>query len=110
MPSWWFTTVACFLTLVEQHRRWPPEWLQAYVAMVPKSSGGTRPQDQRPITVPELVYRFRVKGTITPGSHSPVLFLLSDAATSFRSKRGTLQAAQVVADLVEHCRRENSEL
>jgi len=85
MPSWWFAAVARLLSLVEQQRRWPPEWLHAYVAMVPKSSGGVRPQDQRPITALELVYRVWAKGTIVSWSPTLEQFVLSDAAFGFGS-------------------------
>ena len=31
--------------------------LLGYVALIPKASGGTRPQDQRPIAVLDVLYR-----------------------------------------------------
>ena len=36
--------------------------MKAYVAMIPKASGGTRPQDQRPITVWDVIYRIWANG------------------------------------------------
>ena len=64
LPSPWHDAVARLLALVEAAGRWPAEWLQAYVAMIPKASGGSRPRDQRPITVLEVMYRIWSKGTV----------------------------------------------
>ena len=56
--------VSDLLTLVEREGHWPVELLSAYVAMIPKASGGSRPQDQRPITVLDVLYRLWAKGII----------------------------------------------
>ena len=58
------SAVARFLTLVETSGTWPTEWLDAYVVMIPKAAEGSRPQDQRPITVLEVMYRVWSKGVV----------------------------------------------
>jgi hypothetical protein len=57
-------SVARLLTFIEDTGDWPAEWLDAYVAMIPKASGGSRPRDQRPITVLDLLYRIWAKGIV----------------------------------------------
>lgn len=71
LPVLWHGVIARLLSLVESDGRWPSEWLDAYVSMIPKSSGGTRPQDQRPITVLDLLYRVWAKGVVL--AWTPVL-------------------------------------
>ena len=61
MPEARAASIARLLSLVEEQGRWPQNWLDAYVAMIPKASGGSRPQDQRPITVLEVLYRLWAK-------------------------------------------------
>jgi hypothetical protein len=41
LPECWAAAVARPLTLVEADGYWTDEWLQAYVAMIPKASGGS---------------------------------------------------------------------
>ena len=48
--------VTDLLDLIETSEEWPKELIQAYVTMITKASGGTRPQDQRPSTVLDVVY------------------------------------------------------
>ena len=110
LPSPWPEAVARLLNLVESERRWPSSWLEAYVAMIPKSAGGTRPQDQRPITVLEVLYRLWAKGIVTTWGSTLQNGVLSDTAFGFRSGRGTLHAAQVVADLLSRQRQRRAEL
>ena len=110
LPSPWPEAVARLLNLVEAERRWPSAWLEAYVSMIPKASGGSRPQDQRPITVLEVLYRLWAKGIVTEWGPTLQASLLSDAAFGFRSGRGTLHAAQVVADLLAEQRARRHEL
>ena len=100
LPSPWPEAIARLLALVEEEGRWPAAWLDAYVAMIPKSSGGTRPQDQRPITVLEVLYRIWAKGTVQLWTPTLQQSILSDAAFGFRANRSTLHAAQVVSDLI----------
>ena len=58
------SAVTRLLTLIEESGCWPTEWLDAFVAMIPKAAGGSRPQDQRPITVLEVLYRIWSKGVV----------------------------------------------
>ena len=110
LPSPWPEALAQLLNLVEAERRWPSAWLDAYVAMIPKSAGGTRPQDQRPITVLEMLYRLWAKGIVLSWGPTLQAGILSDTAFGFRSGRGTLHAAQVVADLLSRQRSRRAEL
>ena len=92
--------VARLLTLVEGQGIWPAEWLDAYVAMIPKSAGGSRPQDQRPITVLEVPYRIWSKGVVLnwgPTLHSA---FLSPAAMGFRAQAKTLDATQLLSNII----------
>ena len=40
LPETWAAAVARLLTLVETAGRWLADWLDAYVTMIPKASGG----------------------------------------------------------------------
>ena len=64
LPDEWMAAVAKLLTLVEEAGHWPSDWLNAYVTMIPKAAGGTRPRDQRPITVLDIIYRVWAKGIV----------------------------------------------
>jgi hypothetical protein len=110
LPAAWNESIARLLNLVEEEGRWPKEWLEAYVAMIPKASGGSRPQDQRPITVLEIIYRIWSKGVVQEWSPTLQGQLLGQAAFGFRSQSGCLHAAQVLADLIEVRRSEKLEL
>ena len=68
--------------------------------MIPKASGGSRPQDQRPITVLEVLYRIWAKGVVQEWSPTLQGQLLGQAAFGFRSQSGGLHAAQVLTDLI----------
>ena len=74
---------------------------RAYVTMIPKASGGTRPQDQRPITVLDVLYRVWAKGVVL--TWAPVLQdeYLGQAAMSFRAQTGTLHLSQLLSDIIE---------
>ena len=50
------------LARVEETATWPQAVAEAFVAMVPKSSGGSRPQDLRPFRVLDLVSCIWAKG------------------------------------------------
>ena len=89
---------------------WPKEWLQAYVVMELKAAGGTRPRDQRPITVLELVYRIWSKGVTMQLDHTLQTAYLGDAAMGFRSGMGTLHLAQLLVDVVRLQRMRGCEL
>ena len=90
LPPAFLSRVAALLNLVEGSGEWPREVLSAYVTMIPKASGGTRPQDQRPITVLDVLYRIWAKGVVL--TWAPVLQneYLGQAAMGFRAQTGTL--------------------
>ena len=100
LPEAWMTSMARLFTLVETSGQWPSEWLDAYVTMIPKASGGSRPRDQRPITVLEVLYRIWSKGVVL--EWGPVLQseFLGPAAMGFRAGSGTLHLAQLLSDLI----------
>ena len=104
LPATWQSAVARLLALVETEGSWPAEWSQAYVVMIPKASGGSRPQDQRPITVLDLLYRIWAKGVVQ--AWAPVLqqCYLGQAALGFRAGAGTVHVAQLLHDII-HMRR-----
>ena len=97
--------VSDLLTLVEREGHWPVELLSAYVAMIPKASGGSRPQDQRPITVLDVLYRLWAKGIIQ--GWAPVLqgTYLGPSAMGFRAQTSTIHLAQLLTDAIELQRR-----
>ena len=49
LPEASYGALAELYTAVERTGQWPTQVLEAYVAMIPKTAGGGRPQDQRPI-------------------------------------------------------------
>ena len=110
LPLCWASAVARLLALIEAEGRWPHEWLDAYVTMIPKASGGSRPQDQRPITVLDVLYRLWAKGVVQEWGPTLQRELLGCNAFGFRSGLGTLHAAQVLEDLVHLRRKEGAEL
>ena len=101
--------MARLLSLVEEAGSWPPQWTTAYVTMIPKSSGGIRPCDQRPITVLDIMYRVWAKGIVM--EWSPVFnnSLLGPAAMGFRRDLSTLHLAQLLNDVICHRRQQNKE-
>ena len=110
LPPTWHGAVARLLSLVEATGVWPSEWSEAYVAMIPKACGGSRPRDQRPITVLDLVYRIWSKGVVL--AWAPVLqhSYLGQAAMGFRAGAGTLHVAQLLSDLMALQRRRHGQL
>ena len=56
LPAPFLARVTDLLDLIETSEEWPKELIQAYVTMITKASGGTRPQDQCPSTVLDVVY------------------------------------------------------
>ena len=105
LPSQWFDAVARLFTLMESDGEWPVQWLDAYVVMIPKASGGTRPRDQRPITVLEVMYRIWSKGLVREWGPAIQRHLLGVAAMGFRAQTGALHVAQVLSDLISLRRR-----
>ena len=78
--------------------------------MILKASGGTRPQDQRPITVLDVIYRIWAEGVVltwTPGLDGAYL---GSAAMGFRAQSGTLHFAQLLQDLILLQQRRGQEL
>ena len=78
--------------------------------MIPKAAGGTRPKDQRPITVLEVMYRVWSKAIIL--EWAPVLQreLLGPWAMGFRAGSGTLYLAQLLSDIIHLQHRRGAEL
>ena len=110
LPDAWMAAVGNLLTLVEAAGRWPTDWLDAYVTMIPKSSGSMHPREQRPITVLDLVYRIWAKGIVMEWSGTLQRHLLGPAAMGFRRELGTLHLAQLLNDLILLRRRQHQEL
>ena len=110
LPEPFFQAVADLLGRVETVGEWPDELVKAYVAMIPKASGGTRPQDQRPITVLDVVYRIWAKGIVL--TWAPILHgtYLGSAAMGFRAQSGTLHLAQLLQDVIFLQQRRGQEL
>ena len=110
LPEQWMAAVARLLSNIEELGRWPSEWLEAYVTMIPKSSGGTRPRDQRPITVLEVLYRIWSKGVVMEWAQVLHRDFLGPGAMGFRAQAGTLHLAQLLADVMVSQRRRRQEL
>jgi hypothetical protein len=106
----WYTAMARLYNLIEKSGRWPVEWLNAYVAMIPKAAGGTRPRDQRPITVLEVIYRVWSKGIILEWAPTLQRELLGPWTMGFRAGSGTLYLAQLLSDIIILQRRRGAEL
>jgi hypothetical protein len=89
---------------------WPSQWLEAYVLLIPKASGGSRPQDQRPITVLPVIYRLWSKGLQLQWAATMQRAYLGKAALGFRAQADTLHVAQLLSDIIELRRRQRAEL
>ena len=101
LPQEVLARLAALLAMVEDTGVWPQELLQGYVALIPKSSGGgSRPQDQRPIAVLDVLYRLWAKGVTL--SWAPVLqgSYLGDSVLGFRAQASTRHVAQLLSDLI----------
>ena len=57
--------------------------------MIPKANGGSRPADQRPITVLDVPYRVWAKGIVLEWLQVLQRQYLGDAALGFRAQSGT---------------------
>ena len=110
LPEAWHAALARLFSLVESEGRWPSAWTTAYVTMIPKSSGGSRPEDQRPITVLELPYRMWAKGIVQEWTPALQSAYLGDAAMGFRTQSGTLHVVQLLQDLIHLRARQGKEL
>ena len=78
--------------------------------MIPKASGGSRPRDQRPITVLEVLYRLWSKGVVMEWGPALQKSFLSPAAFGFRSESGTIHLAQLLSDVIVLQRRRKADL
>ena len=78
--------------------------------MIPKASGGSRPEDQRPITVLEVLYRIWAKGVTLEWRATLQAVFLGDAAMGFRSHKGTKHMVQLLSDIIALQRRDREEL
>ena len=110
LPDPWLDVVARLFNLVEMEGVWPLEWLEAYVVMIPKASGGSRPRDQRPITVLPVVYRLWSKGVTMEWAPTMQQLYLGQAALGFRTQSGTLHIAQLLSDIIALRQRMGEEL
>ena len=110
LPGAWHVAIARLLNLVESEGVWPGEWTKAYVAMIPKAAGGTRPQDQRPITVLDILYRVWSKGVALAWTPMLQQTYLGQAALGFRAGAGTLHVAQLLTDLMALQKKRRQEL
>ena len=110
LPAAWMEAIARMLNLIEAEGVWPQEWLDAYIVMIPKASGGSRPRDQRPITVLPVVYRLWAKGVTLEWQPVMQQAYLGQAAMGFRAQAGTMHVAQLLSDIMALCRSRGSEL
>ena len=101
LPDSILQRVADLLSKVERDAVWPRELLHAYVTMIPKASGGSRPQDQRPITVLDILYRVWAKGTVLTWAPTLQGSFLGSTVMGFRAQAGTLHLVQLLGDLIE---------
>ena len=91
--------MARLFTLIESNSSWPSEWLDAYVTMIPKAAGGSRPRDQRPITVLEVLYRVWSKGVVLEWA-PPAERVFGQRCYGVPRGSGTLHLAQLLSDLI----------
>ena len=110
LPPAWTAAIARLLDLIEVAGSWPEEWLDAYIVMIPKAAGGSRPQDQRPITVLPMIYRLWAKGVTLEWQAVMQQRYLGPAAMGFRAQAGTLHVAQLLSDVIGLCRDRGTEL
>jgi len=68
--------------------------------MIPKSSGGSHPQDQRPITVLDVAYRVWAKGLTLHWGPTFQREYLGAAAMGFREHSGTIHVSQLLSDVI----------
>ena len=110
LPTMWTDAVAHLFNGVETEGAWPQECLEAYVVMILKSAGGSRPQVQRPITILPLLYRIWSKGVALQWAGTLQTAYLGPAAMGFRAQTGTLFVAQLLADVIAWQKRQGKEL
>ena len=88
MPPEVHARLADLLAMVESTGVWPRELLQGYVAIIPKASGGSCPQDQRPIAVLDVLYRLWAKGITLSWAPTPHASFLGPTVLGFSAPRG----------------------
>ena len=110
LPQAWMCAVARLLSLVEAAGCWPADWMDAYVTMIPKAAGGSRPRDQRPITVLEVLYRIWAKGVALAWAPTLQHVFLGPSAMGFRAQCGTVHLVQLLSDIIVQQRRRKSPL
>jgi hypothetical protein len=108
MSNVWYEGVALLMKQIEGTGEWPKEVVEAYVAMIPKAAGSSRPQDCRPITVLDVLYRIWAKGTVLTWSPVVQREYLGKSAMGFRTGSGTIPLAQMLSDLI-HLQQQRSE-
>ena len=92
--------VAWLLVRIEANGLWPSEWLDAFVTMIPKASGGSRLRDQHPMTVLPLLYRIWAKAIVLEWASTLHQQYLGSSAMGFRSQSGTIHLAQLLSDII----------
>ena len=110
LPEAWMSSVARLFVLVEEAGQWPSQWLEAYVTMIPKAAGGSRPRDQRPITVLDVLYRIWAKGTVLTWGPTLQNNYLGAAAMGFRAQTGAVPLVQLLSDIIALQRRRQAPL
>ena len=109
MPEEVHEGVANLLNLVEAEGRWPREVCEAYVAVIPKTDESTAPNDYRPITVMDVVYRLWARGVVE--EWKPELSAcLRPTVMGFRSGYGCTHLEQLVQDVIHVSKRQRTEL
>ena len=70
------------------------------MTMIPKAAGGSRPRDQRPINVLEVLYRIWSKGIILSWRSTLETQFLGSAAMGFRAQSGAIHLVQLLSDVI----------
>jgi hypothetical protein len=99
LPDEVMDSVAKLLTKVEEAKQWPDECLKAYVAMLPKTEVTIGPNDYRPITVMDVIYRLWAKGKVLDWQ-STLFENLSPGVFGFRADHSGIHLAQLLQDFI----------
>ena len=109
LPSIWHVVTAKVIQWVQDHGEWPEEALDAYVVLLPKGQG-TEVQNQRPITVLELLYRIYARGVVMTWRDELQKSFLGAQAMGFRASTSTRHLAQFIQDLIALRNKEGGEI
>ena len=109
LPEACYEWIARLLQLVEEGHQWPEECLKAYVAILPKGEAVKGPNDYRPITVMDVVYRVWAKGKVMDWQKD-MARILSPGVFGFREGHSGSHLSQMVQDLIYAAEDERSEL